>query len=45
MGAERGFDLCPVATELDAAVESLIFRLHRREIARHRRVAAPTPVR
>ena len=45
MGAARGFDLCPVAAELDAAVESLIFRLHRREIARHRRVAAPAPVR
>lgn len=45
VGARGGFDVCPVATELDAAVESLIFRLHRREIARHRRVAAPLPTR
>jgi hypothetical protein len=45
VAAGRGLDICPVAGELDAAIESLIFRLHRREIARHRRIAAPAPLR
>lgn len=43
--ADDGFAVRSVYPDLDAAVEALIFRLHRREVARLRRVGAPAPQR